>query len=183
MQAPSQNPQIRHAIFWCQIATLTCWQPVIPSQPAPVQRLGWGSATLVPAPHRGDRRGFLWHIYIYLLTGFYDTWKIRIKSCQKRPFRFSIFKLPVQQALRKLTPARQRAELWVYFYAFNFTPWLEREKIGSWWISSSKSILSQSHWKEVRSFHPLQRVSDQHVTLQTGGFFFTLFSEDRSNHL
>lgn len=166
VQAPSRNPQIRHAIFCRQIAVLAWWQPEIGSPWAPVQRLCGGSTAFVPAQLGGAAHGFLWHIY--LLAVFYDTWKIGIKSCQKYPFNFSIFKLPVQQVLRKLTPARQRAELWVYLYAFNFTLWLEREKIVSWWVSLSKPILSYwnlAHWKEVRSFHPLQRASDQPITL------------------
>lgn len=151
---------------------LSWWQPAICSHSAPVPGLCWGSTAFVPAQLGRAAYVFLW--YIYLLAAFYDTWKIRMKSCQKYLFNFSVFKLPVQQVLRKLTSARQRAELWVYLYAFNFTPWLEIEKIGSWWISLSKSILQQSHWKKVRSF-PSQRAADQPITLQKEAFFRLIF--------
>lgn len=179
-----QESQIHCAILQCQIAVMAWWQPAIHFCSAPVQRLHWSSTVSVPAQLGGATQGFLWHIYLLAgLVFFYDTWKIRIKSCQKYPFNFGIFKLPVQQVLRKLTSARQRAELWLYLCAFNFTPCLEGEKIWSWWIPLSKSILSQTHWKEVGSFHSLNRASDKPIVLQTEVLFFTLCSKDFSNHL
>lgn len=119
------------------------------------------SSTAWRAAHR-----FVWQKY--LLAAFCDTWKVKIKSCQKYLFNFSIFKLPVQQVLRKLSSAKQRAEFWAYLYASNFTPWLEIEKIGSWWVSLSKSILHQSHWKKSDPSH--QRAADQPITLKKEAF-------------
>lgn len=182
MQAPSWNPQIRRAIFCCQIAMLAWSQPAVGNRAKAVLRQHRACPSTA---RRGHARLSLTYIssglvLFFGLGFFYDTWKIRIKSWQKYLVNFSIFKLPVQQVLRKLTSAGQRAELWVYSYAFNFTPWLEREKIGSWRISLSKPILSQSPWKEVRSFHPLQRAADQPVTLQTGGFHLVFWRLQQS---